>query len=483
MITEKTTFSQRDFLLKIYLVSLAVIGVYLAMSPLLQASSVKLALILTFGVVFLAGYIFTRKTTRFVASAHYHITCCYVLLLVNALVSGGIGAPGIIWFLLCPLIAFLTLSTRFARMWLVLIIITAIGCYQFDDYMILPTVQNPKLWYLTSYTLFFPTAYSILRIFRREVSRKNVELATMNEQLEDERKNLERTQRDTLLKSERLKEAEGKAMERSAKLSYYLNQLIEVKRMEELHSGGLEYSIQTVLQFLSKSMDLDSVAVWHIQADGQTLELLQSASTISSAYERSILCRNDFIEAYDMLATGAIMNSTEQTKEALQLKSLFQYAAGSNAMINCPYFIEGKFGGFISCRAENRKWSSEDVIFVRAISDILPLAFKSHSRQVQQLLLEEKQREISEVNESLERKVEERTNELNKRNKQLMDFAFTNAHHIRGPICRLLGLQNLLAVTTDKEEILKISQYMLSSVSELDLITKKTSEQLNMLVD
>jgi hypothetical protein len=305
----------------------------------------------------------------------------------------------------------------------------------------------------------------------------------MNQQLEDERKNLERTQRETLLKSERLKEAEGKAMERSTKLSYYLNQLIEIKRMEELHSGSLEYSIQTVLQFLSKSMDLDSVAVWHVQADGQTLELLQSASMVVSAYERSILCRNDFIEAYDMLATGAIMNSTEQTKEAQQLKSLFQYAAGNNAMINCPYFIEGKFGGFISCRAEDRKWSSEDVIFVRAISDILPLAFKSHSRRVQQLLLEEKQREISEVNESLERKVEERTNELNKRNKQLMDFAFTNAHHIRGPICRLLGLQNLLAVTEDKEEILKISQYMLSSVSELDSITKKTSEQLNTLVD
>jgi hypothetical protein len=285
------------------------------------------------------------------------------------------------------------------------------------------------------------------------------------------------------LKGERLKDAEGEAMERSTKLTYYLNQLIEIKRMEELHSGSLEYSIQTVIQFLSKSMELDSVAIWHVQDNGQTLELLQSSSTIINAYERSILCRNDFIEAYDMLATGAIMNSTDQTKEVLQLKSLFQYAAGNNAMINCPYFIDGKFSGFISCRAIGRKWSQEDVIFVRAISDIVPLAFKSHYRRLQQTLLEEKQREITEVNESLERKVEERTNELHKRNKQLMDFAFTNAHHIRGPICRLLGLQNLLTVTEDKEEILKISQYMLASVSELDLITKKTSEQLNTLGD
>ena len=71
---------------------------------------------------------------------------------------------------------------------------------------------------------------------------------------------------------------------------------------------------------------------------------------------------------------------------------------------------------------------------------------------------------------------------MNERNKQLTDFAFTNAHHIRGPICRLLGLQNLLAVTTDEEEVRKIAQYMTFSVEELDNITRKTSAELNKLV-
>ena len=126
---------------------------------------------------------------------------------------------------------------------------------------------------------------------------------------------------------------------------------------------------------------------------------------------------------------------------------------------------------------------AEDIIFVRAISDTISLAFKSHQRILQQQTLEEKQREITEINESLERKVRARTNDLNMQNKHLTDFAFTNAHHIRGPICRLLGLQNLLTLTDDCQEVLKISDYLSVSIEELDRITRETSEKLNALAE
>jgi signal transduction histidine kinase len=148
-------------------------------------------------------------------------------------------------------------------------------------------------------------------------------------------------------------------------------------------------------------------------------------------------------------------------------------------MIDCPYFIEGKFAGFFSCRAVNRKWSAEDMIFIRAICNMLPLAFKSHHRKRQQTLLESKQRQIEELNDSLEKKVTERTAELKFRNEQLTDFAFINAHEIRGPICRLLGLRNLLMLTKNPEEIIALRDYMTSSIDELDAITRKANELLS----
>jgi hypothetical protein len=60
----------------------------------------------------------TIKTKRLARSAHYYITCLYVIMFTNAAITGGIGAPGTVWFVLCPLIAFITLSTRVARIWL-----------------------------------------------------------------------------------------------------------------------------------------------------------------------------------------------------------------------------------------------------------------------------------------------------------------------------------------------------------------------------
>lgn len=483
MSAQRTSFSQRDFLLKVYLISIAVVGLYLFLCIWFEARISKVLLLSILGCAFITGYALTIKTKRVALSAHFYIICIYAIMFINAAITGGIGAPGTVWFLLCPLIAFTTLSTRVARTWLYLIMTTVVGFYIFEETEVLIKFESKKVWYLASYVLFFPVVFSILKVFRREVSKRNIALTTLNQRLEVERRMLQRSQEDLLQKSERLKEAESRALERSAKLGYYLDQLIEVKRMEELHIGSLHYSIQSITQFLVRAMDLDNVAVWHVQPDTQALELFRYHGNTRDVFERAIIYRRDFVDAYDMLATGAIIVGNVHSKESDQLKSVFVCSPGTDSMINCPFFIDGRFAGFISCRATMRSWSQEDLIFVRAVSDTIPLAFKSHGRRIQQNLLEAKQREITEINGSLEKKVKERTILLNERNKQLTDFAFTNAHHIRGPICRLLGLQNLLAVTNDPAEVRKIAEYMTLSVDELDTITRKTSAELNKLVD
>ncbi|MEO5978337.1 MAG: hypothetical protein ABIS36_22760 [Chryseolinea sp.] len=483
MKAQRPTFSQRDFLLKIYLISIAVVGLYCILFLWLEPRKIKLILLSVLGCAFVVGYLFTIKAKLLGASAHYYIICLYLFMVSNASVTGGIGAPGTVWFVLCSLIAFITLSTRFARLWLIIILATVVGFYIFENKLVLKTFEGQKVWFLMSYVLFFPVMFFILKIFRREVSKRNIALTTLNQCLEVERGMLQKSQEELLQKSERLSEAESKALERSAKLSYYLDQLIEVKRMEEIHLGSLEYSIQAVTEFLVRAMSLDNVSVWHAQPEGQALKLFKYLGNSTDVFERAMIYRKDFVEAYDMLSTGAIVVGNINTPETEQLKSVFVHSQGTDSMINCPYFICGKFAGFISCRASQRQWSQEDIIFIRAISDTIPLAFKSHGRKVQQNLLEEKQREITEINGSLERKVKERTLELNERNKQLTYFAFTNAHCIRGPICRLLGLQNLLTVTDDTVEIKQIAEYMTLSVADLDTITRKTSLELNKFFD
>ncbi|MEN7548220.1 hypothetical protein AAG747_09885 [Rapidithrix thailandica] len=51
---------------------------------------------------------------------------------------------------------------------------------------------------------------------------------------------------------------------------------------------------------------------------------------------------------------------------------------------------------------------------------------------------------ISQMNIDLEKKVMEHTLDLRVKNKQLEEYAYFNAHNVRGPLARLLGLINLL---------------------------------------
>ena len=51
--------------------------------------------------------------------------------------------------------------------------------------------------------------------------------------------------------------------------------------------------------------------------------------------------------------------------------------------------------------------------------------------------------ELNQINQNLETIVEQRTNNVKQKNEYLVKYAFTNAHHVRGPLARILGLLQL----------------------------------------
>ncbi len=249
--------------------------------------------------------------------------------------------------------------------------------------------------------------------------------------------------------------------------------------MEELHNGSLLYAIQTLQSQLLMALELDSVGFWYFDEANKELKLISSASSPNERiHEPGTLKREDAPRFFELLEAGTVLRIAE---DALEMNELRMVPGGFDfkAMIGCPYFIEGKFAGFIGCKTSSSKeWSTEDIIFARAISDALSLSFKSHQRKEQHSLLEERKRHIEELNESLEEKVSQRTAELKIKNQQLAEFAFINAHKIRGPVCRLLGLNNLILQTKDLEEMIVIKEYLSASIKELDEITRQATKLL-----
>ncbi|MEO1049805.1 MAG: hypothetical protein AAFX87_04250 [Bacteroidota bacterium] len=91
-----------------------------------------------------------------------------------------------------------------------------------------------------------------------------------------------------------------------------------------------------------------------------------------------------------------------------------------------------------------------------------------------------KQRDhISQINQNLEKIVEERTEKLQSQNQRLIEYSFLNAHKIRGPLARIMGLVYLTKSQVSEDEKLFILDKIDYSAKELDDVVKEINQTLH----
>ncbi len=83
------------------------------------------------------------------------------------------------------------------------------------------------------------------------------------------------------------------------------------------------------------------------------------------------------------------------------------------------------------------------------------------------------------MNINLERLVEEKTLRILQQRERLMKYAFQNAHSVRGPLARLMGLVGLLKLKEiESAEIPFILKEIEKSSDELDSVIKEINTSL-----
>jgi signal transduction histidine kinase len=86
--------------------------------------------------------------------------------------------------------------------------------------------------------------------------------------------------------------------------------------------------------------------------------------------------------------------------------------------------------------------------------------------------------ELNEMNENLEKIILERTNNVKLKNDYLVKYSFANAHHVRGPLARILGLVQLAKLEKEVDYpflFLKIDE----QANEIDVVLKKINKELD----
>ena len=87
--------------------------------------------------------------------------------------------------------------------------------------------------------------------------------------------------------------------------------------------------------------------------------------------------------------------------------------------------------------------------------------------------------EISSINQNLERTVEERTRENTQNVRKVNEFAYVNAHKLRGPLASMLGLIEILNEEGSPEEREKMIKMISESAREIDRVVNEIAEILS----
>ncbi|MCJ8164884.1 hypothetical protein MKJ04_08510 [Pontibacter sp. E15-1] len=168
----------------------------------------------------------------------------------------------------------------------------------------------------------------------------------------------------------------------------------------------------------------------------------------------------------------------------LGLPAEFRLAEAEQGQLWGWAFNREKCQILLSVLAGNSKdFSGRDVTFVKLIAENL------ESKLLELCLfqvLDKKNEVISSINENQQRVIKLRTQQIAEKNERLMEISILNAHQVREPLSRILGLINMIDHGSSPEVIQeKIMPRLRRSSEDLDealqeVITKATSELIEL---
>lgn len=118
-----------------------------------------------------------------------------------------------------------------------------------------------------------------------------------------------------------------------------------------------------------------------------------------------------------------------------------------------------------------------DEVLAMLVTTNRDLIDKTHEIEMQNEELVQSQENLYQLNTHLESLVEARTQEVIKRNEQLIKYTYANAHHLRGPVARVLGLIQLSKMDTTLDFPF-IFQKVEEQVFEIDEVIRGINNEL-----
>lgn len=436
-----------------------------------------------------------RSTLNLNLLANLLLTFYLIIFSVGIYSSGGIHSVVLPWLTLLPFIANVFNNYTNAIIWFAITTLSIL-LFALMDENIPPIIFSDDPWRaLISYTglasllFFFTTFYhntqtrfiNLLKERNHLLAENQDELQTQNEALKKQRDVIELQQEQIKQINEQLKDKLNEIASINDVLEEQREILMHLTKCRWIKEGELQGALKEVALLASKAMGITQVTVWRVNDKQDKLEAIMSYNALTNAFTSGISFEVAGYQLYyEVLYAEKIVAVEDVFLHDLTRQNADDYFIPQNikSCMDVPYYIGGTLGGTVSFEnhGEKRKWTSQDKNFAKALADIVTLAIESAWRREYEEKIREQNEAISQINKGLEDRVRRRTEELERQNEKLAEYAFINSHVLRAPLSRMLGLIHLMEMTDKKD--LQLIDYLKKSGEELDAVVKKINTTL-----
>ncbi len=258
---------------------------------------------------------------------------------------------------------------------------------------------------------------------------------------------------------------------RRSRLEVYMKDLMELGNSRDMIQGDLSSGYEGIVNKLSQTLKDVNVSVWEF---GENFEKktckVSSSKRVMYAARQEVYVTNDEKYFADLFDKGIIISNQGSQEKRKSSKSDYLHHDGKS-FVDILFFRYGKPGGLLSCELQDsgRYWSAEDSLYIKAAGDLLSLLHANHIQRQR--------------HEELEKRVEQRTAQLRKTNRELQEYAFLNSHILRAPIARVFGMYQV--IEAEYAELMKaeILDHFKLSIEELDKITRRIDLEISGLAE
>ncbi|MGE0589925.1 MAG: GAF domain-containing protein [Cyclobacteriaceae bacterium] len=410
-------------------------------------------------------------------TAHGLIASYWFCFSLGIFYSGGIESLVLPWMGLMPVMAGLLINFRNSVYWFVISVISMISFGVFAETLPPYDVESSGMKSLLSAVGLSLILFLFTNLFDRVRYRILQVLKVRNEDLKDQKSEIDRI-------NLQLKEKVEEIADKNNQLEKYWNVLIDVAKHRCVDQGILEIALGHVANVTANTLDASRVSVWtyHDDTDNERIEcVIAFNSEKNEFFQQSALFRKDNPQYFQAIKREDVIvarNALEH-HDTREFANSYLLPLNIKSMLDAPFFSDGRLAGVLCVEHQHevRPWTHEDIVFVTSIAEIISLSYRAVTRRMQREELKRLSEKIIQQNETLEERVKHRTRELMERNEQLAEYAFINAHLVRGPLCRVLGLINLLEYPNQDHD--EVRARLLKSGVELEEVVSKMTRALS----